>query len=107
MTFFGCSSLTTAPVIPESVTNLSGTFSGCTALTGTIIINATLGEYQQCQEEECSYCTYNGYECQDCPQCSPYGECFARTVNPIVLTGSCDKLEDLAATAENGNVTVQ
>ena len=32
-TFSGCTSLTTAPAIPSSVTNMSSTFSGCTSLT--------------------------------------------------------------------------
>lgn len=32
-TFSGCTSLKTAPVIPNSVTTMSGTFSGCSSLT--------------------------------------------------------------------------
>ena len=32
-TFRGCTSLTTAPVIPNNVTYISGTFRGCTSLT--------------------------------------------------------------------------
>ena len=32
-TFMSCTSLTTAPVIPSSVTNMSYTFNGCTSLT--------------------------------------------------------------------------
>lgn len=32
-TFNGCTSLTTAPVIPNSVATMHGTFSGCTSLT--------------------------------------------------------------------------
>src|SRR5574344_1870682 len=31
-TFYGCTSLVTAPAIPSSVTNMYGTFHGCTSL---------------------------------------------------------------------------
>ena len=37
-TFYGCSSLTTAPVIPEGVTNLTNTFFGCSSLTTAPVI---------------------------------------------------------------------
>ena len=37
-TFFGCTSLTTAPVIPNSVTNMWGTFYECTSLTTAPVI---------------------------------------------------------------------
>ena len=80
-TFAECSVLATAPTIPSSVTMMWGTFAHCSTLTGNIQINAVLS---------------NGY-----------GNCFFGTVHPIVLTGSCDNLAELAATAENGNVTVE
>ena len=38
-TFYGCTSLTTAPVIPSSVTNLKSTFRNCTSLKGNVEIN--------------------------------------------------------------------
>ena len=104
-TFNNCSKLTVAPVIPNSVTdmrcaflnctsltdisklvisskvtNLNGTFSGCTSLTGTVTVNANPQIY--------------------------YGF-FEGTVQPIVLTGSSTMLQEIAATATNGNVTVQ
>lgn len=79
-TFRDCTVLTTAPTIPETVTDMYSTFSGCTALIGKIEINATLSDGLL--------------------------YCFEGTVKPIVLTGSCDNLAELAATAENGNVTV-
>lgn len=78
--FEDCWELKSAPVIPKSVTNMEKAFSYCAMLTGEVAINSEL---------------LSGYE-----------GCFTGTVNPIVLTGSCDKLEELAATAENGNVTV-
>jgi hypothetical protein len=47
-TFSGCSSLTTAPTIPDGVTDLNSTFSGCSSLTtaptipdGVIALNST------------------------------------------------------------------
>ena len=78
-TFGRCTSLTTAPEIPSSVTHMDGTFDGCTNLTGTVTINANPAEYRNC---------------------------FYRTEKPIVLTGSSTKLQDLANTSTNGNVTV-
>ena len=79
-TFEGCTSLTTAPTIPSSVTDMSSTFHNCKSLTGTITINANPTDY---------------------------ADCFIYTVKSITLTGSSTKLSALAATAKNGNVTVQ
>ena len=39
-TFSGCTALTTAPTIPSSVKNMNNTFNGCSALTGTMRIKA-------------------------------------------------------------------
>ena len=80
LTFDGCTSLTTAPTIPSSVTNMESTFAGCISLTGKIEINAEPTEYKGC---------------------------FAETVQPIILTGTSTKLAELAATANNNNVTVK
>lgn len=77
--FSDCVSLTTAPTIPANVSFLTFTFSGCTSLTGEVVIHAEPGNFQYC---------------------------FSGTVNPIVLTGSSTMLEELAATATDGNVTV-
>lgn len=68
--------------IPSTVTDLRGTFQGCSLLTGTI--------------------RYNG------KASSWISNCFADTVKPIILTGThTDYLTPIAATATNGNVTVQ
>src|SRR5574344_340047 len=39
-TFYGCTSLVTAPAIPSSVTNMYGTFYGCTSLTSVYKMKA-------------------------------------------------------------------
>jgi hypothetical protein len=39
-TFYGCTSLTEAPTIPNSVTRMPYTFYGCTNLIGTVRINS-------------------------------------------------------------------
>lgn len=78
-TFFKCTSLTTAPVIPSSVTNMNRTFRDCTSLTGTIEINANPSYFE---------------------------DCFNRTYEQITLTGSSTMLNELAATSQNGNITV-
>lgn len=107
-TFAGCTSLTSAPTIPVGVTDLDSTFLNCSSLTGTVQIDAILEEYQLCNGTGCYKCSVQGYECQSCPTCSTYADCFAGTTNAIVLTGSSNKLEELAATAdaEYKNVTV-
>ena len=85
--FYNCKNLKTAPVIPENVTNIDETFYGCEKLTGTIIINTTkLGT------------RYPG---------TGYEKCFYGTKEAITITGSCQYLNEIAATANNGNVTVQ
>ena len=78
--FQGCKKLVVAPEIPSSVTKLAITFQNCTALTGTIEINANPASTMKC---------FNG------------------TTQPIILTGSSTMLETLAATAPDGNVTVE
>ena len=59
---------------------MASTFEECTSLTGTITVNANPTSYDLC---------------------------FSRTTQPIALTGSSAVLAELAATATNGNVTVQ
>ena len=82
-TFSGCTSLETAPTIPNTVEKMESTFQGCKSLRGTIEINAN-----------------PNYSCEGC---------FLLTLNPIKITGSCsdETKAKLAATANNGNVTVQ
>ena len=105
--FTNCTALTTAPVIPATVKNLYSAFSGCTSLTGTIQINASLNEgYVDCAPAKCTKCFKEGYECATCPDCAMYSYCFKGTVQPITLTGTCEKLAELAATGANGNVVV-
>ena len=64
----------------EKVTEMESTFSGCLSLTGEIIINAKNIE--------------------------KYDGCFDWTELPITLKGSSPYLAELAATSNNGNVTV-
>ena len=84
-TFSGCTGLTTAPEIPNSVTSMHCTFSGCTNLTGEITINANLNSSEKWI----------------------YEDCFSGTTKPIQLTGTCTILSKLAETSSNGNVTVK
>ena len=84
--FAYCDSLEDGPIIPNSVVFLEWTFRDCISLTGEIEINATN---------------------------LTYSDCFAGTVQPIVLTGTCPILSEIAATAvdefgnPSGNVTVK
>jgi L-asparaginase/Glu-tRNA(Gln) amidotransferase subunit D len=58
---------------------MGSTFAGCKNLTGTVVIHASPSYYMNC---------------------------FFNTAKPIVLTGSSTVLNELAATASEGNVTV-
>lgn len=80
-TFNDCTNLATAPEIPSGVTNMNYTFQLCENLTGTVVINATTLNHMY--------------------------KTFAETVKPIVLKGTSPYLAEIAATATNGNVTVQ
>lgn len=77
--FMYCTSLKTVPVIPTSVTDIGGAFIYCSSLTGQIVVNAVLTRYV---------------------------DCFEDTTQPITLVGDSTVLAELAATANNGNVTV-
>ncbi len=104
---FSHSGLVTAPTIPSSVTNMSVAFYHCKSLTGEIVINATLDKNVQCGGN-CSICAANPDEtCLDCGFCTFDMRVFTNTELPITITGSSDRLTALAATANNGNVTVQ
>ncbi len=104
---FSDSGLVTAPNIPSSVTNMSFAFYHCTSLTGTIVINATLDKNVQCGGN-CDICEANPQEtCLDCGMCTFDMWTFKDTLLPITITGTSDRLNALAATAENGNVTVK
>lgn len=77
--FDSCTALTTAPDIPSSVISMDNCFDGCSALTGKIVINANL---------------------------STYTNCMRNTQQEIVLVGSSAQLQNIADTANNGNVYV-
>lgn len=79
-TFSGCASLTTASTIPSKVIKMDNIFFGCTALTGTIEINAN-------------------------PNSGSYRACFLGNSKPIILTGSSKMLSQIAE--GRSNITVQ
>lgn len=78
----GCSLLTEAPIIPNTVTNMGRTFQYCHKLQGEIIINASP---------------------------TTYTDCFlnaGKDGTGIILKGSSTVLNELAATKDIGKVTV-
>lgn len=83
--FRECKSLKTASAIPAYVKQLGYCFIGCSSLTGDIEINTNSLET-----------TEGGLSC-----------CFYDTNLPITLTGGSLKLSEIAATANNGNVSVR
>lgn len=83
-TFYNCERLTHAPEIPDSVTNMNGTFEYCSSLTGTIVINANPNYYNYCFA----------------------GASTSPDAN-LVLTGSSEKLEELLNTkSEDSNISL-
>jgi hypothetical protein len=105
-TFANCTNMITAPVIPETIRDMTGTFYGCTALTGEITILA-----QFCEVADCGKCcilcsAHMSLPCEKCRYCGAWVDCFAGTVLPIALRGTCNRQYELAATGNNGNVTV-
>ena len=101
-TFYSCTSLTTAPVIPSNVTNMYGTFQNCTSLTTAPAIPNSVTDM-----------SYTFYRCTSLTgtigiNANPtnYRDCFYDTVKPIQIYGKSTKLNELAETDNNGNVTV-
>lgn len=101
--FFMCESLTEAPVIPNKVTNMNDTFDSCSNLVSVPNIPANVSNlgmtFYACKK-------LTGTINVDCSNLIDLRSCFLGTELPILLTGSCNKLYDLAATSSRGNVTV-
>ena len=79
-TFKGCESMIQAPAVPEGVKNLTSTFEGCAALTGTLVVFA---------------------------EPDVYDNCFTNTVQTLTLTGSSSALSELSLTSIIGNVVIK
>lgn len=108
--FSGCTALVQAPVIPASVTSLNWAFMGCSSLTGIIEVNGLPAAYTNCGYEEgngCGLCGSYDFICETCGWCSNVTECFNGTLLPITLVGSSPCLSELAATGNNGNVKLE
>ena len=106
--FQACFSLTKAPAIPATVRNMHATFMSCSSLTGTVEIHAQLREDTMPCNNTCGLCASGQVEgCVHCVDCCSYSDCFGGlTELPITLIGTCPKLQQIAATALNGNVVV-
>ena len=123
--FSGCESLTTAPAIPNGVTNMLGCFRGCINLTTAPTIPNTVtdmrGCFQRCESlttastipSSVTAMTYCFYGCTALTgkvtidaNPSTYTNCMAGTQQEIVLTGSSAQLQNIADTATNNNVYV-
>ena len=102
-TFMDCTSLVKAPAIPNNVTNLFAAFSNCTSITGCSKLPENVDDLRNAFEG----CTSLAGAIQINANPDKYNNCFAGTTKPITLTGSSTKLAELAATANNGNVTVK
>lgn len=83
LAFYKCTSLTTAPVIPDNIINMDYCFEGCTSLTGDIYIYSQQLDYPN--------------------------RCFYDTTLPITLhamNNNVEVCEQLASTANNNNVYI-
>ena len=123
--FSGCESLTTAPAIPNGVTNMRDCFRGCINLTTAPTIPNTVtdmrGCFQQCKSlttastipSSVTAMTYCFNSCSALTgkvtinaNPSTYTSCMAGTQKEIVLVGSSTQLQNIANTATNNNVYV-
>ena len=77
--FYGCSKLTTAPAIPESITIMQNAFCDCSELTGIIWVNSDISSTNS-------------------------SDCFAGTKKAIYLCGNSSTLSNLANTTTKNNV---
>ena len=93
LTFYGCKALKDVPCeIPKSVTNMNGTFTECSNLSGTITINASINGSMISENK-------NDY----------YGIFFNAATNDgceIKLTGSCSVLKDIISMTNRNNITL-
>ena len=89
LAFFG-TKITTAPVIPANVICACNIFSGCWNLTGEVIINAQLVS---------GHTIANGLSCLN----NAY-ELFSGCQLPIVLSGECQQLDQVAALYDKATV---
>ena len=109
--FQNCTSLVRIPKIKSTVASINSMFSGCTSLekvSDRLVIPARMSikyAFQNCTSlsDEITVSMYSniGYEYQDC---------FKGTTQPITLKATkgstMEKIYNLAATSENGNITV-
>ena len=100
-TFANCTSLTTAPAIPDSVTNMRGTFIGCESLTTAPKIPSSVTNMQY-TFADCKSLT-GTIEINANP--TEYDICFYGTSKPIILTGSSTMLSQIAE--GRSNITIQ
>ena len=98
--FSGCESLTTAPAIPNGVTNMFGCFRGCINLTTAPTIPNSVTDMAYCF----AYCTALTGKVVINANPSPYAHCMENTQEDIVLVGSSALLQNIANTATNNNV---
>lgn len=95
--FAGCASLTTAPTIPNDVRNMWHCFDGCTSLTTAPTIPNGVVFMSDCFRN----CTSLTGNCVINSTPTDYYDVFSGTVKGIWLTGSSTKLFEIAALYEN------
>ena len=83
-TFSGCANLVKAPIIPQNVSAMEKIFSGCNSLTGSLIINASPNYYMSS--------LYNVATNEGCE---------------LILSGSSTKLNEILTTkSANSNIRI-
>ena len=85
--FKGCELLQTAPTIPSKVIDARSVFSGCSSLTGDLVINI--------ENIEAENYEYFLSEAATNPGCE------------LKLSGTCPQLKGILATATSGNVSLK
>ena len=100
--FVNCSALTTAPTIPSEAVYIDSMFAGCSALTTAPTIPSGVEDADRCFDD----CVSLTGEIQINASKTTYKSMFRNTTKGIWLAGSSSQLQDIAATATNGNVFV-
>lgn len=83
----GCTLLQTVPTIPSKVIDARSAFSGCSSLTGELIINIENIEFDRYEGFLENAATNSGCE--------------------LKISGSCPQLKGILGTATSGNVSLK
>ena len=105
--FFNCTSLTTAPTIPNSVTNMSGCFDGCTSLIAAPTIPSGVTDMSKCFESCTSLTTAPTIPNSVTNMSGCFTYCRSLTTAPTIPSGITNIIRCFeSCTALTGKITI-